>query len=190
MKHLKNLIQLFAVVIMAFLVTNCDDTLNMNKGPNPISGNIDCCDGDKALTHQLNKEIQMLRAAIAPYRNFKNAQEKGNYVVAVEYPGPPPYIYEPGMGIHYLNPDLFADDFNLLHPEVLIYVPDGNRMRFVGVEYVIPVTDENQDTPPEGFTGDADVWTINETFNVWALHVWLGEPNPDGLFTAYNPNIP
>lgn len=190
MINFKKSVQLLAVIFLCGFMTNCDDSLKMERGPNPISGNIDCCNGDKALTHQLNKEIQMLRAAIAPYRNFTNAQEKGNYVIPVEYPGPPPYIYEPGMGIHYLNPDLLADDFDLLNPEVMIFVPDGNRMRFVGVEYVIPVTEENKDTPPEGFTGDADAWSINTTFNVWALHVWLGEPNPDGLFTGYNPNIP
>jgi len=30
---------------------------------------------------------------------------------------------------------------------------------------------------------------IPETPPVWALHLWLHSPNPDGMFTDYNPIV-
>lgn len=35
-----------------------------------------------------------------------------------------------------------------------------------------------------------DTWTINQQFQLWTLHAWLYEYNPDGVFASHNPRLP
>lgn len=129
-------------------------------------------------------EVARLRAATAKYHDIDKALVDG---YAVEFTG-----YRTHMGFHYLNPDLLDDQIEIERPEVLMYAPASNGgLRFVGVEYAIPITDlQNPPPPPAGFSGDADVWDINQEFSVWTLHVWVGLQNPDGLFAHTNPRLP
>ena len=32
--------------------------------------------------------------------------------------------------------------------------------------------------------------TANQTFQLWTLHAWVYEYNPDGVFAAFNPRVP
>jgi hypothetical protein len=42
------------------------------------------------------------------------------------------------MGIHYVNSYLVGDgEIDVAHPEALIYEPEGNKRRLVGVEYIV-----------------------------------------------------
>lgn len=131
-----------------------------------------------------HKEIAELRAVVAPWHNFEAAYAAG---YQVEVTG-----YVPHMGYHYLNPSLLDGTFNITEPELLLFVPGPNgKLRFVGVEYAVPIADmENPQPAPEGFTGDADRWVINTEFNLWVLHVWVGQHNPNGIFASENPRIP
>lgn len=130
-------------------------------------------------------ELAIVRAATAKYHNFDKAIEDG---YTVEVPG-----YFSQMGYHYLNPDYLMDyTFDPEHPELLLYVPDKNgHMRLVGVEFAIPIDDMDNPPPaPEGFTGDSDVWTINEEAHLWTLHAWVWLHNPNGIFDHHNPRVP
>lgn len=131
-----------------------------------------------------HKEIAQLRRAVAPYHRFDAAYEAG---YQLEVTG-----YRNQMGFHYLNPELLDGTFELTKPELLLFVPAPNgKLRFVGVEYAVPIEDINNPPPaPEGFTGDADQWVINTEFNLWVLHAWVGQHNPDGIFASRNPRIP
>jgi hypothetical protein len=94
------------------------------------------------------------------------------------------------MGFHYLKPSSLDADFQRDKPELLVYAPDAfkNRLQLVAVEYAVPL--DLSPTPPEGFTGDDDIWHMNEEFGLWTLHVWLWAENPDGIFAEFNPRIP
>jgi hypothetical protein len=43
---------------------------------------------------------------------------------------------------------------------------------------------------PAGFAGQADAWSANVAFQLWTLHAWVFEYNPDGVFAPNNPRIP
>ncbi len=132
----------------------------------------------------LNKELAALRAYVAPYHNYDTAVADG-YIIDITG-------YRSMMGHHYLKPGYLDENFDLLQPELLIYVPGSNgKMRLVGVEYATVIEDLNNPPPaPEGFTGHDDVWAINTEFSVWTLHVWVGLNNPNGIFAMRNPRLP
>jgi len=126
-------------------------------------------------------EMEKLRAAITPYDFIEHAKHDG-YVNEVTG-------YRPHMGFHYLNIPLLDDKFEVEKPELLLYAPDeNNELKFVAVEYAVPIEDLNNPPPvPEGFKGDADVWEINTEFKLWTLHVWVKLDNPNGIFASHNP---
>lgn len=129
------------------------------------------------------QELARLRAAVAKYHDIDQALADG---YTVEFTG-----YRSQMGFHYLNPDLVDDRFEVERPEVVMYAPAPNGgLRFVGVEYAQPIDLQNPPPAPEGFSGDADVWTLNTEFSVWALHAWVGLQNPNGIFSPHNPRLP
>ena len=71
-------------------------------------------------------------------------------------------------------------------PEILVYNRDKKGVqRLVAVEYAIPLSEPR----PQGFSGDDDEWDGNTTFGLWLLHACVWEHNPNGVFTAMNPNI-
>lgn len=129
-------------------------------------------------------EIARLQTAIEPFKDFEAAMEAGYNIQATEY--------RTQMGYHYLNAGVLDTNFEFEHPEVLIFIngPSG-KMELVAVEYGIPIEDiNNPPPPPEGFTGDDDVWKVDTEFNLWTLHAWVVMKNPDGIFTAMNPMLP
>ena len=160
----KNRSALWAILLLAILVTSC-------------------CEDDSA-TDPWQAEVERLKDAIAPLTNLDQAIGAG---YDTDLTG-----YRTQMGHHYLKPELLDNTFELTKPEVLLFAPDANEvMQFVAVEYAVPIEDmDNPPPPPEGFTGDADVWEINTEFNVWTLHVWVGRENPHGIFAARNPTLP
>jgi hypothetical protein len=94
------------------------------------------------------------------------------------------------MGQHYWK-DLLVNDggvFDPATPELLVYQDIGNgERRLVAVEYAVRITD-SPSGPPEGFSGDCDHWdTFADTF--WTLHAWIWAPNPDGVFSEFNPQF-
>lgn len=94
-----------------------------------------------------------------------------------------------GMGYHIANMDRLLDGgaLSLLHPEVLLYVPtEDGSMEFVGVEYIIPAADWTEPTAPE-FLGKH--MHYNPVQDIWALHVWVGADNPNGIFEDWNPTV-
>jgi hypothetical protein len=129
-------------------------------------------------------EIARVRSAVAGYHNMEKAMADG-------YTFPVPGYYSQ-MGYHYLNPALMDNQFELEKPELLLYAPSpSGKLKLVAVEYAIPVA--VHPLTPEGFSGDADVWTVNNddpANPLWTLHVWTTLQNPDGIFAARNPRLP
>ena len=128
-----------------------------------------------------HQEMARARAATAIYHNVDVAIADG-YVRATEF--------ESGEGYHYANFALMDANFEIERPEALLYTvgPNG-QLRLAGVEYL--VLQGFSPEPPEGFSGDKDIWRDNsEGLQSWELNVWIWLHNPDGIFAARNPRIP
>lgn len=90
----------------------------------------------------------------------------------------------PNMGIHLVREDLLFDNGSLdpLKPEVLVYEPKKNGgYKLVAVEYMT-VGGER----PSLFGQQFDDGPFPGSY---ALHAWVWQANPDGIFAAFNPNV-
>jgi len=124
-------------------------------------------------------ELALVRAATARYHDVEVA-------VAAGYEPVSPCVEDLGgagaMGIHYLNPSLIGQ-LNPTLPQALLYLPAPNgRLRLVGVEYIYPAGQGQ--LFGQAFTDD-----VPNVGDDVALHVWLWQANPAGMFAAYNPNL-
>jgi hypothetical protein len=100
-------------------------------------------------------------------------------------------VFMPNMGWHYLNQSVLDDGkFDWTKPELLVYADDpcSAKRRLVAVEYAVPLSMSKR--PPSGFVGHADQWDANQAFQIWTLHAWVYEFNPDGVFAPFNPRVP
>ena len=137
---------------------------------------------DLKMLESWQDQIELLDQKMRRFHNFQVAQAQG---WTEDLTG-----YVPNMGHHYVNMELLDGTFELLKPEALLYVPDGDGgWEFVGVEYLVPMDAlEDPSTPPEGYIGDEDEWAIVGPF--WTLHAWVGLENPDGVFHPTNLDVP
>jgi hypothetical protein len=102
------------------------------------------------------------------------------------------------MGIHYVNGGLLDNTLDANHPEVLVYAPDaGGKLHLAALEYVIFQDAWREDHPdpndmpmvlgqemmPVGFPNRYEIPAF------FALHVWLWQSNPSGLYAPFNPNV-
>lgn len=140
------------------------------------------CGEDEEPKEIWEEEVEQIKDATSQYLNFENAMNDGLFDASG---------YVPNMGFHYLNPALADGTFDLLKPEVILYVPDDNGdLQMVAVEFSIaPEDPNNHGNPPEGLTGNIDEWHFNEEIGHWQLHVWTIMENPDGIFASFNPAI-
>ncbi len=146
-----------------------------------------CRDADEGLSPEIEAQINALTRAVSPFHSYDVAVAAGwNTAISecVESPAG-------GMGFHIANlGQLGSGHLNLLRPQVLLYAPmaDGS-MEFQGVEYIIPADLWASPEPPE-FLGRQLHFNPNvPPSGIWALHVWVGTPNPDGLFEDFNPEV-
>jgi hypothetical protein len=129
-------------------------------------------------------DVEQLRKSVAGYASFEKAQQDGWSTAITDCMEGA----QGGMGIHYGNTALIDGTVDELHPEVLMYEPGSNgTLRFVGVEFIVPFSIKPKDGPAPQAFGQA--FSPNDTFQVWALHVWTERANPSGLFAAYNPRV-
>ena len=145
------------------------------------------------LNGPLSPELREVRAAVARYHSFRQAEVDG-YTVAGE-----PCVASPGgtMGIHAINPALIRDgELDPLRPEVLLYVPksDGG-LKLVAVEYMKVDADQNLTTDADrpslfGRGFDGPMPGHNPTMPIhYDMHVWVAEVNPSGVFALFNPAL-
>ena len=140
--------------------------------------------GPGAPSDAVQAQLEALRRAAIGFHSFDIAKAAGWNVPLSEC------VESPfgGMGYHYANIDQLENGtLSLLRPEVLLYAPtaDGS-MEFLGVEYIIPGPAWADAEPPH-FLGEH--LHYNPTLDIWALHVWIGRENPDGLFEDWNPTV-
>lgn len=174
MKKMNRLNAALRLLTFVLLVSAAD----FAAGQESTSGKIESLSVN-AVTHM---ELAVARLATAKYHTVAAALADG-YVDTG---------YVPGEGFEYAKEQLIDCEFNPAEPEILLYapVPHENRLRLVGVEYVVPLPCTA--TAPEGFTGDADVWREDsEGFGLWELNAWLWLENGNGIFAdPPHPRVP
>ena len=125
-------------------------------------------------------ELRAARTATEKYRSIDKAIADGYTDINVVVQN---------MGFHLMKASLVDTTFNPGQPEILVYNKqhDGS-VQLVAVEYAVPLP-SMPGKAPEGFTGGADVWTYSTSFNLWLLHAWVWEFNPQGIFSPNNINV-
>jgi hypothetical protein len=163
-------------VVTIFLFAGCQDSNSVEPVDNP-EGTLN---KSYNVSDAVHSELQTLKAATAKYHDIKKAFEDGYVDINAVIPN---------MGHHFLNMDFLLDnEFNLTEPEILVYqLHENGRYELVAIEYGTPLSNP---APPEGFTGSDDVWVANTDAGIWALHAWIWDYNPDGVFNGTNPNVP
>lgn len=140
--------------------------------------------GDDISSDQ-NSQLAELRRLTAPFHNFSKAQEAG---WSVQFT---PCLSNPaagGMGFHFGNPAYVDEKAVLLEPELLLYEPQKNgKLRFVGVEYIIPFSEVGPDSDAPTLLGH-EFHQVPDA-GLWGLHVWIGRHNPSGMFMDWNPLV-
>ena len=97
------------------------------------------------------------------------------------------------MGYHYLNPDNLGST-EPGKPAAVLYAPDGEGGRkLVALEYIVPDRDQDPATVENiyafGQRLRGPITNIPQLGVHYALHVWLWEHNPNGLFADWNPRV-
>lgn len=100
----------------------------------------------------------------------------------------------PTMGVHWVNTGRVRDanHLDLDAPDHLMFAPINGKETLIGVAFAYNAGPD--DTPPDGFDGDADSWHTHPGLappdsTLTMLHVWF-VPSPDGAFAGHNPWLP
>jgi hypothetical protein len=159
----------------------------------PLAPNGAASDNSPAISASVASRIAELRRLVAPFHDFQAAVHAGwstqitPCLVAADLPS------QPGagaMGFHYGKLAFIQDGgvVNLLQPELLLYEPEKNgKLRFVGVEYIVPFTDHPSTAAAPTLLGQR-FGRVPE-FGVWGLHIWVGRHNPAGTFATWNTKV-
>lgn len=163
---------LFALVVLLFAACKKDDA---NK-PEP-----DAIDkSSNGLSAQAIAQLKAAKAATEKYRSLDKALADGYTDINV---------VRQNMGFHVLQAALLDTLFTPEKPEILVYNKqhDGST-QLVAVEYAVPIP-LMPAKAPQGFDGASDNWTYSTEFNLWLLHAWVWEFNPQGIFNPTNPLV-
>ena len=103
--------------------------------------------------------------------------------------------YKPGgMGIHFINTALIGPVPDPAKPQVLLYEPDGDKLRLTGAEWFVPLATGVKERPKlwgrpfDGpMTGHPPLLPL--AMSHYDLHVWLYKSNPLGPFAPTNPAV-
>ena len=138
-------------------------------------------------------EIAQLRRLVAPFHDFEAAVHAGWATPITPCFTSADLPSQPGtgaMGFHWGNLAYIGDHgaVNLLQPELLLYEPEKNgKLRFVGVEYIVPFSDHAATDAPPTLLGH-EFSQVPEA-GVWGLHIWVGRHNKSGIFSPWNPKV-
>ena len=132
--------------------------------------------------------VAQLRQASVRFRDIQVALDEG-YIQTSPGCGP-------GFGIVFRNNALLDGVVDPEHPEIMLYEPQKNgRMRLVGVELLvrsIPWDATHSGAPTyagQTFEDRRAPGSAGPPFPNYALHIWVWQHNPNGLFTPFNPTI-
>ena len=98
-----------------------------------------------------------------------------------------------GMGVHFVNLTVTGPMPDPMRPNVLIYEPDGEKLRLVAAEWLVPLAaaKERPSLFGQPFQGPMEGHEplIPKDFVHYDLHAWLFKDNPLGMFSPTNPDV-
>ncbi len=137
----------------------------------------------------LPADLEKVHAALAKYEDVVVAVHDGYHstVGCVQYP-------EGGMGIHFVNRALIGPVPDPMRPQILLYVPVGDKLALIGAEWFIPLATGVKERPHlfgQAFDGPMEGHTPLQpaALHHYDLHVWLFKHNPLGMFKRANPEV-
>ena len=101
-------------------------------------------------------DLAVVRAALEKYKDPYVAIHDGYFstlgCVEFEKAGAPGHVpYKPGgMGVHFLNVATIGPVPDPAKPQVLLYEPDGNKLKLVGAEWFVPLATGVKSRPGSG----------------------------------------
>jgi hypothetical protein len=145
-------------------------------------------------------ELEKVRAALEKYQDPYVAVRDGYFstVGCIDFPRPGGagrLNYPAGsMGIHFLNPALIGPVLDPMRPQILLYEPQGGKLRLVGAEWFVPLATGIKERPTlfgRPFDGPMEGHEplLRRELHHYDLHVWLWKANPAGLFSPTNPAV-
>lgn len=145
-------------------------------------------------------DLSSVRAALKKYEDPYVAVHDGYFstvgCVEIAKPGAPGHVpYKPGaMGVHFLNGATIGPVPDPAKPQVLLYEPDGQKLRLVGAEWFVPLATGVKSRPHLwGRPFDGPMMghppLLPMELSHYDLHVWLYKANPLGVFAPTNPDL-
>ncbi len=142
-------------------------------------------------SHVSARLVQIVQGATRKYLNVNNATAAGYGPFLGCVTGPD----FGAMGIHYVNGALLNGELNAETPQALIYEPEGNKLRLVGVEFIVDAAtwlNSHNNTPPVLEGQVLQLVAAPNRFNLptfFELHVWAWQNNPLGAFVDWNTRV-
>src|SRR2546428_713963 len=101
-------------------------------------------------------------------------------------PGRPGAALSGARGIHFLNAQLIGPASDPMRPPILVYEPDGDKLRLVAAEWFVPLATGIKERPTlfgQPFDGPMEGHEplLPKELHHYDLHVWLWKENPAGL---------
>ena len=133
--------------------------------------------------------LEKVRDVTEKYHRLSAAQKAGyDLVPGLDYCFDNPGVG--GMGYHYINTAWMDTKVEVRKPEALVYAPKKNgRLELAAVEYIVPAAAwdaEGHSQPPMLF---GEMFHLNTSLGVYALHAWIWKKNPAGIFADWNPRV-
>ena len=137
----------------------------------------------------LSPDLAKARAALAKYQDPIAAVHDGYFSTlgCVEYANG-------GMGVHFINTNAISPVPDPMKPQILIYEPNGKKLRLVAAEWFVPLATGVKERPTlfgRPFDGPmaGHVPLMPDELHHYDLHVWLFKANPAGMFSPINPAV-
>jgi hypothetical protein len=135
--------------------------------------------------------MQIVQESTQKYLNVNNARSAGYAPFLGCVTGPD----QGAMGIHYVNGALLNGELNADQPQALIYEPEGNLLKLVGVEFIVDSATwlKNHNGAPPVLEGQVlQLVPAPNRFNLptfFEIHVWAWRNNPNGAFVDWNTRV-
>ena len=182
---MKPVIFLLGPLLLLNLSCSSDDTDVMEAVPRTLENNLNKQNSEDDPGSDLDSEIEITAGSIAEVRTMEEVQALGWNSVYIDPETGKEFRAQ--IGYLYLNPDRIDRNFKPGEPEgVLLGINPAGYSRVHGVAFIM---EGNADNPPEGFSGETDIWQWMPEEQQWVLHVWLRAKNPNGIFSFHHPEI-
>jgi hypothetical protein len=176
------LLYVVTLLVVTLMVATACAQLPPELAPAPAA---EMAHTDEPLSAEAEEQLTVVRELTGPFVDFAQAEAAGwseRLTDCMENPA------EGAQGYHYGNVAYIDGETDLMKPEVLMYEPqEDGQLRLVGVEYIVPFAVLPPTAEPPSLFGRE--FHQNHDAELWALHLWLWQDSPSGLFADWNAGV-